>query len=217
MRRPANARWDRAASDLRQLPPDRGAEVAFIGRSNSGKSSAINAITGQKQLAFVSKTPGRTQTINFFAWGPNSRLVDLPGYGYAVVPAGTRYLWDRLISTYLQSRESLEGLVLVMDARHPFREQDRLVLSWIAPLQRHLLVLLTKSDKLGRGEAVRVLESARRELTLSYPDGSVQLFSAASGAGVATARGAITKWLAEGKKIPRLKGSKTGGKRLNKD
>ena len=214
----ARASWDRAIGDLDRLPPDRGAEVAFVGRSNSGKSSAINAITGLKHLAYVSRTPGRTQSINFFGWGPNRRLVDLPGYGYAAVPARQTRLWAMLISPYLQTRASLRGLVLVMDARHPFMERDRLLLEWAAPLKRPVLVLLTKSDKLGRQQALRALELGRATLASVYPHGGgIQLFSATSGLGVASARAAIMRWLEAGKKIPRLKGSKTGGKCLNKD
>jgi GTP-binding protein len=217
MPQPARASWDRGIGDLDRLPADWGAEVAFVGRSNSGKSSAINAITGRKRLAFVSRTPGRTQSINFFGWGPNRRLVDLPGYGYAAVPARQTRLWAMLISPYLQARASLRGLVLVMDARHLFTEPDSLLLEWAAPLKRPLLVLLTKSDKLGRQQALRALELGRATLASAYPTGSIQLFSATSGLGVASARAAIIQWLELGKKIPRLKGSKTGGKCLNKD
>lgn len=217
MPQPARAGWDRAIADLERLPPDDGAEVAFVGRSNSGKSSAINAITARRGLAFVSRTPGRTQSINFFTWGPNRRLVDLPGYGYAAVPAKQSQRWEMLISPYLQSRASLRGFVLVMDARHPFTEGDRLLLEWVAPLEKPLLVLLAKCDKLGRQQALHTLVIGRATLASAYPLGSIQLFSATSGVGVATARSTILRWLQQGKKIPRLKGSKTGGKCLNKD
>lgn len=202
----ARATWDRAIGDLDRLPPDRGAEVAFVGRSNSGKSSAINAITGLKHLAYVSRTPGRTQSINFFGWGPNRRLVDLPGYGYAAVPARQTRLWAMLISPYLQTRASLRGLVLVMDVRHPFMERDRLLLEWAAPLKRPVLVLLTKCDKLGRQQALRALELGWATLASLYPHGGIQLFSATSGLGVANARAAIMRWLESGKKNPPVKG-----------
>jgi len=206
MPQPARASWDRAIGDLDRLPPDGGAEVAFVGRSNSGKSSAINAITGLKHLAYVSRTPGRTQSINFFGWGPNRRLVDLPGYGYAAVPARQTHLWAMLISPYLQTRASLRGLVLVMDVRHPFMERDRLLLEWVAPLKRPVLVLLTKCDKLGRQQALRALELGRATLASVYPRGGIQLFSATSGLGVANARAAIIRWLESGKKNPPVKG-----------
>jgi len=209
------ASWDRAVTQLDYLPPDRGAEVAFVGRSNSGKSSAINAITRHAGLAFASKTPGRTQSLNFFAWGPHRYLVDLPGYGYAAVPARLSRLWDGLVSPYLRLRMSLVGLVLVMDVRHPFREGDRLLIEWIDPLQRPLLVLLTKTDKLGRQQATGALAAGRAMLDSICPRGRIQLFSAKSGLGVEAARATVIRWLAQDKKIPRLKGSKTGGKCLN--
>lgn len=209
------AAWDRAVTQLDRLPPDRGAEVAFVGRSNSGKSSAINAITRHAGLAFSSKTPGRTQSLNFFSWGPDRYLVDLPGYGYAAVPTSLSQLWARLITPYLRSRASLVGLVLVMDVRHPFREGDRLLIDWIEPLQKPLLVLLTKSDKLSRQQASGALAAGRATLDSVYRRGRIQLFSAKSGLGVQAARATVTHWLAQGKKIPRLKGSKTGGKSLN--
>jgi GTP-binding protein len=189
------AKWYRAAANLSSLPPDHGAEVAFVGRSNSGKSSAINAITGRKRLAYVSKTPGRTQTINFFQWAADCYLVDLPGYGYAVVPLKQTRQWASLISAYLASRSSLRALVLIMDARHPFMEQDYGLLDWAAPLERPVLVLLAKSDKLSRMQALRTLESGRTILAANYPRASIQLFSAASGLGVTAARTAIARWM----------------------
>jgi GTP-binding protein len=217
MTQPVRASWGRAVADLRQLPPDRGAEVVFVGRSNAGKSSAINAITACKGLAFASKRPGRTRSINFFEWGPNRRLVDLPGYGYAALPTHAAEVWAGLINPYLRHRASLQGVVLVMDARHPFAVGDLMLLEWVDPLRKPLLVLLTKCDKLQRHHALRVLASGQALLARQYPKWNIQLFSAVSGTGVATARSVILGWLGPGKKIPRLKGSKTGGKRLNKD
>src|SRR5665647_2199039 len=126
--------FSRSVYDLKELPDDDAAEIAFAGRSNAGKSSAINALADHKRLAFTSKTPGRTQTINFFSLGPHCYLVDLPGYGYAAVPAKEKRHWGELISAYLQARESLRGLVLIMDARHPFTELDRQLLSWLCLL-----------------------------------------------------------------------------------
>jgi GTP-binding protein len=202
------AKWVGAAGSLSSLPPDRDAEVAFVGRSNSGKSSAINAITGRKGLAFVSKTPGRTQTINFFQCGGDCYLVDLPGYGYAAVPVKQVQQWAALVSAYLLSRTSLRGLVLVMDARHPFMGQDYRLLDWAAPLKRPILVLLTKSDKLSRVQTLHTLESGHTILAASYPQASIQLFSAASGLGVAAARTAIARWVVPDKrqKNPPAKG-----------
>ena len=200
------AAWNGAVMRLDQLPPDRGAEVAFLGRSNSGKSSAINAITGCRGLAFVSRTPGRTQSLNFFVWGPNRRLVDLPGYGYAAVPVTLSQQWAALLGPYLQSRASLAGLVLVMDVRHPFTERDRMLIDVIAPLDKPLLVLLTKCDKLSREQASRALAAARAVLVTACPHGSIQLFSAKSGTGVQAARGTVNLWLERGKKNPPVKG-----------
>ncbi len=123
----------RSAYDLSELPPDEGAEIAFAGRSNAGKSTALNALVNRKRLAFTSKTPGRTQTINYFNIGAQRHLVDLPGYGYAAVPLKEKRHWGELVSNYLQLRASLRGLVLIMDARHPFTELDRQLLDWITP------------------------------------------------------------------------------------
>src|SRR5919201_5584788 len=146
-------RFVASAHELEELPRDTGLEVAFAGRSNAGKSSAINALTDRRKLAFVSKTPGRTQTINFFDCGGNRRLVDLPGYGYAAVPQRERAHWGELISTYLQARNSLRGLVLIVDARHPLTPLDQQLLSWFAPSNQPVLVLLTKSNRLNRQQA----------------------------------------------------------------
>jgi GTP-binding protein len=183
------------------LPPQRSGEVAFVGRSNSGKSSSINAITGRKRLAFVSKTPGRTQTLNFFGWGADHYLVDLPGYGYAAVSAEQIEQWGFLVSAYLKTRGSLRGLIVVMDARRPLKEMDRQVIEWAASLGLPLHLLLTKSDKLKRIEASRVLAQAQETLAGMWPAASAQLFSAKSGVGLATARSVIARWLGS-KKTP---------------
>lgn len=179
--------------DLSELPPDEGAEIAFAGRSNAGKSTALNAIVNRKRLAFTSKTPGRTQTINFFNIGPQRHLVDLPGYGFAAVPLKEKRHWGELISSYLQIRTSLRGLVLIMDARHPFTELDHLLLGWIAPLQKPAHVLLTKADKLGKQEAASTLRAAQAEAD-RYPLCSVQLFSGATGLGVVAAQKTLAEW-----------------------
>ena len=184
-----------SAHDPRELPPDVGTEIAFAGRSNAGKSSAINALTHRKRLAFVSKTPGRTQTINFFECGAHRRLVDLPGYGYAAVPKRERAHWGMLISTYLEHRKSLRGLVLIVDARHPVTALDEQLLSWYAPSGQPVLVLLTKSDKLGRQDATKALKSAEALLASRYPAASSLLFSAVTGSGLRTAQGVVHGWL----------------------
>jgi GTP-binding protein len=184
-----------SAHDPRELPPDVGGEIAFVGRSNAGKSSAINAITHRKRLAFISKTPGRTQTINFFECGANRRLVDLPGYGYAAVPQRERAHWGKLISTYLEERKSLRGLVLIVDARHPVTLLDEQLLRWYAPAGQPVLVLLTKSDKLGRQGAIEALKSAEALLASRYPAATALLFSAVSGTGLRAAQGLLHGWL----------------------
>lgn len=184
----------RSAYDLKELPPDAGVEIAFAGRSNSGKSSAINALVNRRRLAFFSKTPGRTQTINFFSLGGKRYLVDLPGYGYAAVPARERRHWEKLISAYLQGRDALRGLVLIMDARRPFTPLDRQLLDWIAPMHKPVHVLLTKADKLTRRETAEVLRWAETTST-GYPDCTVQLFSATAGTGVRAAQTAVANWL----------------------
>jgi GTP-binding protein len=185
-----------AAHDLAQLPPAAGVEIAFAGRSNAGKSSAINAIVRRRRLAFVSNTPGRTQAINFFSLGKDRFLVDLPGYGYAAVSKEERRGWGTLISTYIQSRRSLRGLIVVMDARHPFTPLDLQLLNWIAPLGTPNHVLLTKADKLGKREAATALSKAEG-IASQWAQCSVQLFSATTGRGVEAAQGVIARWLRE--------------------
>ena len=184
----------RSVYDLKELPGDDAAEIAFAGRSNAGKSSAINALANHKRLAFTSKTPGRTQTINFFSLGPRCYLVDLPGYGYAAVPAKEKRHWGELISAYLQTRNSLRGLVLIMDARHPFTDLDRQLLGWLRPLHKPSHVLLTKADKLGKQEAVATLRAAEAEAS-RYPLCSVQLFSSTAGIGISSAQKTLVQWL----------------------
>lgn len=189
------ARFMASAYELHELPPDVGAEVAFAGRSNAGKSSAINALAQHKRLAFVSKTPGRTQTINFFDCGANRRLVDLPGYGYAAVPQKERAHWGRLIAEYLQNRSSLRGLVTIVDARHAITPLDRQLLGWHAPSGDPVLVLLTKADKLGHAEQLKALRGAEALLPHLHPAATAQLFSAVSGLGTRNALNTISAWL----------------------
>lgn len=182
---------------LSELPPEGVPELVFSGRSNVGKSSAINALAKRKRLAYFSKTPGRTQTINFFDLGGQARLVDLPGYGYARVPQSVRAQWDALVGGYLSGRASLAGVVVIMDARHPFMPHDLGMLEWVAPLRLPLLVLLSKADKLSRAERKATREQATRRLAEFSADGEVLLFSSLSGEGVDDARELLERWLRE--------------------
>jgi GTP-binding protein len=180
---------------LSELPPEGVPELVFAGRSNVGKSSAINALVKRKRLAFFSKTPGRTQTINFYDLGGQARLVDLPGYGYARVPQSVRAQWDALVGGYLKGRASLAGVVVIMDARHPFMPHDLGMLEWVAPLGLPLLVLLAKADKLSRAERKAALALAQRRLAETGGLGEVLLFSSPSGEGVDEARAVLERWL----------------------
>ena len=191
----AEARFVASAHDVKELPPDLGAEAAFAGRSNAGKSSALNALTGRKRLAFVSKTPGRTQTINFFDCGGDRRLVDLPGYGYAAVSKDERNHWSQLISTYLQERTSLRGLVLIADARRAMTPLDLQLVLWYRASGGPLLVLLTKSDKLTQREAASALKTTRSQLDKVYGAADAVLFSAVDSRGVSAAQRVLYGWL----------------------
>ena len=146
-----------SVASIRSLPPDRGREVAFAGRSNSGKSSAINSLTGRRHLARTSRTPGRTRLINFFELDEGRRLVDLPGYGYAKVPRSMTRGWGALVGKYLESRESLAGVVVLMDIRHPLTELDATLLDWCQAADLPVLAVLTKADKLARGRRAAAL------------------------------------------------------------
>lgn len=187
-----HTRFLTSAADLAGLPPDQGREVAFAGRSNSGKSSALNSITGVSGLARVSKTPGRTRLINLFSVDGNLRLVDLPGYGYAKVPQAERARWGELLESYFAERRCLAGLVMVMDVRHPLTDFDLQLLAFAGPLALPVHVLLSKSDKLGYGAAQKSLAAVKRELRTRA---SVQLFSALSGGGVEDAQQQLAGWL----------------------
>ncbi|HHH42886.1 MAG TPA: YihA family ribosome biogenesis GTP-binding protein [Gammaproteobacteria bacterium] len=181
--------------ETRLAPPDEGAEVAFAGRSNAGKSSALNTISGQTALARTSKTPGRTQQINFFDLGNRQRLVDLPGYGYAKVPVAMKEKWQRSLTEYLHVRQSLRGLILLMDCRHPLTDFDRQMLTWCADTGLATHILLTKSDKLKRGPAASSLLNVRRQLPGIHPQATVQLFSALKKTGLDEARAVLNDWL----------------------
>jgi GTP-binding protein len=190
-----NATFYISAHHLRDLPPASGIEVAFAGRSNAGKSSALNTLANHNRLAYVSKQPGRTQLINFFSLGEDKHLVDLPGYGYAKVPEAMRAHWQSVLSRYLSERDSLAGLVLVMDSRHPLTPLDRQMLDWFTPSGNPVHVLLTKSDKLSRGEATLTLNKVRKELTEGWGTNiSVQLFSSLKKQGVEEAEKILGEW-----------------------
>ena len=193
----AQARFLMSCASLDQCPRDAVPELAFAGRSNSGKSSALNALCGQKSLARVSKTPGRTQLINLFELPDGGgRLVDLPGYGYAEVPERTRKDWARMVGRFVEQRPNLQGLVLIMDCRHPLTDHDRQMLAWIAVARRACHVLLTKTDKLKHGAASKTLLEVRREITTKIGvNAGVQLFSSLSHRGVDEAREALSKLL----------------------
>ncbi len=190
------ARYLISASTLEQCPPDEAREVAFVGRSNAGKSSAINVLTGQNKLARTSKTPGRTQLLNYFEIEPRRYIVDLPGFGYAKVPLDMKHKWQRNLERYLQKRESLKGLVLLMDIRHPFTEFDQMLVQWCIDSELALHVLLTKADKLSRGATRNELLAARKKLESLGPHMSVQLFSALSKEGADELRAKLNGWLA---------------------
>jgi GTP-binding protein len=189
------ARFLTSAAQLKGLPPDEGREVAFAGRSNAGKSSAINVLCDQRALARTSKTPGRTQMINFFTLDGHRRLVDLPGYGYARVPAAMRDAWRRLMSRYLTERQCLAGLVVVMDIRHPLTPQDREMLGWAAARRLPVHVLLTKADKLRRGPAMDTARQVAAALGDAGIEATVQPFSALKREGVDDAHGILDTWL----------------------
>ena len=183
----ASARFLMSAAHLEQLPaPDR-PELAFAGRSNAGKSSALNALCGRRALARVSKTPGRTQLLNFFELA-DGRLVDLPGYGFAKAPKTLREAWGELIEGYMVSRECLRGLVVVMDARHPLTGFDRMMLGWAGAEGLPCHVLLAKADKLASGAQRKTLREVERELPALHPRASAQLFSSQTNDGVEGAR-----------------------------
>lgn len=190
-----------SADRLAACPADSTVEVAFAGRSNAGKSSAINALTGQARLARTSKTPGRTQLINFFLLDEGRYLVDLPGYGFAKVPLAVKNKWQFELEQYLRQRESLAGLVLLSDVRHPLKEFDRMMVEWAVQSQLPLQLLLTKADKLKRGAAKNTLLAVQRELK-ELSDVSVQLFSVNQQETVNALRKQLTIWFQKSKDNP---------------
>jgi len=193
------ARYLGAAHTPAQLPPDGGHEVAFAGRSNAGKSSALNALTRQKALARVSKTPGRTQQLVYFEVAPGRHLVDLPGYGYAKVPMDLKAHWERFLDGWFRSRQALRGLVVVMDIRHPLKDYDRQMIDYALARGLPAHALLTKADKLGRGQQAQAVAAVRRELAAAgAAQVSVQAFSSETRQGVEEACAVVGAWLGLG-------------------
>ena len=191
-----SARFIVSASRLEECPPDNGAEVAFAGRSNAGKSSAINAITNNSKLARTSKTPGRTRLINFFSLNrEHCRLVDLPGYGYARVSRDMKDDWQKHLGHYLNERRSLRGLVLVMDIRHPLTDFDQMMVQWCDHNKLPLMILCTKADKLKFGQAKTIMMGIGRKLDTVACLQHLVMFSATSGRGLDETRDALSGWL----------------------
>ncbi len=192
-----NAVFLTTVANLRDLPQDALREVAFAGRSNAGKSSAINTLAGRVRLAYVSKTPGRTQHLNYFTLAEGKYFVDLPGYGFAKAPEAIRSQWEGLIGPYLSKRDQLVGLVVIMDSRRPFTELDVRLIDWFRPTGRPIHIMLSKADKLSRQEQTKVLRSVKAEIA-TWGDAelySVQLFSSLKKTGVEEAERVLAGWL----------------------
>lgn len=194
----SKAKFFTTVNHLKDLPAHGGLEVAFVGRSNAGKSSAINALANHTRLAFTSKTPGRTQHLNYFSLGDGNFLVDLPGYGYAKVPPDVQQHWENLLGQYLQGRDPLCGLVIIMDARHPLTALDEEMLDWFAPTGKPVHILLTKADKLSRQEQTRTLKKVTAWLDEYFPQCTAQLFSSLKKSGLQEAEAVIASWFARG-------------------
>lgn len=185
-----------SAPDIRALPADSGIEIAFAGRSNAGKSSALNTLTRQNNLARTSKTPGRTQLINTFSLGEDRRLIDLPGYGFAKVPLEIKEKWQRSLGEYLQKRDSLKGLVVLMDIRHPLKDLDQDLIFWAVDSQLPVRILLTKADKLGPGARKKVLLEVQEASLAFMGDVTVQVFSSLSRLGLPELEQQLDAWFA---------------------
>lgn len=196
-------RFVTSAPDIRHLPNDGGIEIAFAGRSNAGKSSALNVLTHQRQLARTSKTPGRTQLINLFELEPGKRLVDLPGYGYAQVPLEMKMKWQASLSEYLQRRESLKAVVLLMDIRHPLKDTDTQMLEWATNNDLKVLILLTKCDKLNPGPRKQAVLEVRKA-TKMYENVIIEPFSSLKGIGVDVVTRILSDWYQEDDVEPEL-------------
>ena len=188
-------RFFTTVNHLQDLPDQSRAEAAFAGRSNVGKSSVINTLAGHGRLAFVSKTPGRTQHLNYFSLGQERFLVDLPGYGYARVPPAVKRHWEQLLSTYLQTRSALRGLILIMDTRRPLTPLDWGMLEWFTPTGKPVHILLSKSDKVSKNEGAAALRAVKQSLAAPCPQASVQLFSSLKQTGIDEAQAKLLEWL----------------------
>lgn len=200
-----HARFYTTVNHLKDLP-DTPAEIAFVGRSNAGKSSAINTLTNHTRLAYVSKTPGRTQHINFFELTNGGYMVDLPGYGYAQVPEAVRRHWVSLLGDYLQTRTQLIGLILIMDARHPLKELDKQMLDFFAVTNRPVHILLSKADKLSKNEQIKTLACVRKALQpyIARQQVSVQLFSSLKKQGMEEVNQIAASWFAQNATLPAI-------------
>lgn len=185
-----------SAPDIRQMPQDTGVEIAFAGRSNAGKSTALNVLTNQKNLARTSKTPGRTQLINLFEVESGCKIVDLPGYGYAAVPEKMKIKWQQALGEYLQKRECLGGLVILMDIRHPLKELDQQMIEWAVLSQLPILLLLTKADKLSQSACSQQVKLVREAILPFQGDIQVEAFSALKKIGVKTLAAKLDNWFA---------------------
>lgn len=183
-----------SATQLSEAPEDQGREVAFAGRSNAGKSSAINALTRQNGLARISKTPGRTQLLNFFEIDEKRKFVDLPGYGYAKVPLAVKKKWHKMMENYLSNRNALCGIVLVMDVRHPLTDFDMQMIEWCEFTKLPLHILLTKADKLNYGAAKNTLFKVQKELELMHIAVTLQLFSSLKKTGLDDVHQQLDQW-----------------------
>lgn len=193
----SKATFTLSAPDIRKLPEDSGIEVAFAGRSNAGKSSALNTLTNQKSLARTSKTPGRTQLINVFEIGDNKRLIDLPGYGFAKVPLEMKKKWQKALGEYLEKRQSLKGLVVLMDIRHPLKDLDMDLIEWAVDGNLPVLALLTKCDKLSKGKQSTEVLKVKKVLDALNGDIKVQAFSSLKYTGSEQANTVICDWFTE--------------------
>lgn len=193
----SKATFTLSAPDIRRLPVDSGIEVAFAGRSNAGKSSALNTLTNQNGLARISKTPGRTQLINVFEVSENKRLIDLPGYGFAKVPLEMKKKWQKALGEYLEKRDSLKGLVVLMDIRHPLKDLDMDLIQWAADSELPVLALLTKCDKLSQGKRSAEVLKVKNILAELNADIRVQAFSSLKRTGSEQADVIICDWLAQ--------------------
>ncbi|WP_392552491.1 ribosome biogenesis GTP-binding protein YihA/YsxC [Orbus wheelerorum] len=186
-----------SAPDITHLPSDTGVEIAFAGRSNAGKSSALNFLTNQKNLARTSKTPGRTQLINLFEVEPNCRLVDLPGYGFAQVPEDVKRKWQKSLAEYLQKRESLKGLVILMDIRHPLKDLDQQMIDWAVQSNLPVMLLLTKADKLASGAQKKQLNMVKEAILPFQGDITVAMLSSLKRTGLDQLKAKLDEWFSQ--------------------